>query len=440
MKNNLSLGEKIRQIRMAKGLSQQNMAYAIKKSDNYISNLETGQREITPDLLAEIRKFLEIELAPLLDNEQIFYKRNLDVLDDLLNSNRLEDSKVKLKELSAITSLPYEHELLFAYTVMEVRLLIKESKLDESDERLDDAEKIIDKITDNKLLCQYYRSRGLLCGFRNKVKESLDYYLQVLTLLGDEKPNLQLLSSIGTAYFSLGKCHHAIRYLERSLADNSGDKTNPLIAYVQNILALCYMHVGSYDNAKSLFDESALYMRSVDSGQYLAEILGHKGLFSHTTRNYEEAIVYFDEAISYFDEAIKTMPANSPQYKGFTQSYVKLTARKALALIKLGRLAQCSNIIEAVRQKANGDEMLTALIDAVSHQANLNDPASATYLEEVTIPYFRSNTDDSIFIALEICKELKAFYKKKKSKIKMLNMSDIICEIYEEMFFDDIPE
>jgi len=439
MNNYLPLGEKIRQIRMAKGLSQQNLAHAIKKSDNYISNLETGQREITPELLAGIRKFLEIESAPLLDNEQVIYRRNLDVLDDLLNANRLEDAKAKLKELSTVANLPYEHELLFAYMMMEARLLIKESKIDECDAKLDQAELIINKVTSNKLLYQYHRNRGLICDFRNKTKEALGYHLQALHLLGDEKPNLHLLSNIGAAYLNLGKCHHAIRYLERSLAEYSGDKTNPLIPFAQNILAICYMHTGSYDYAKKLFDESILYMRSVGSSPILAEILAHKGLFCHATKSYEEAITYFDEAMGYLDGVINTMQESNPQYISFTHLYVKIAARKAMSLIKLGNITQSNELINAARPRANGDELLSALLDTASHQANLLDPASAAYLEEVAIPYFRSSAANNIFTALEICMELKAFYKRKKSKIKMLSMSDIICEIYEEMFLDDSP-
>jgi len=52
----IPLGEKIMQIRTAKNLTQENLAYGIGRNAVYISRIENGQVEITPKTLTKVRR------------------------------------------------------------------------------------------------------------------------------------------------------------------------------------------------------------------------------------------------------------------------------------------------------------------------------------------------------------------------------------------------
>ena len=104
----LHIGEKIRQIRVAKGLSQDNLAYATGKSKAHISRLERGDSEIDDKTLAAIKEFLELPGAPLLEQELEVFRIRLWGWNELVSSRRTDEVIAQQKELSHITLLPFE--------------------------------------------------------------------------------------------------------------------------------------------------------------------------------------------------------------------------------------------------------------------------------------------------------------------------------------------
>lgn len=62
-------GEKIRQARLAKGMSQSDLAAALGVTKPAISRYELGQRHLSPDQLAAISKILDVPITELLDLE-----------------------------------------------------------------------------------------------------------------------------------------------------------------------------------------------------------------------------------------------------------------------------------------------------------------------------------------------------------------------------------
>jgi len=104
MKNTtpLSFGEKIKQIRIAKGLRQEELAKAINTAQNFVSRLESGEAKYDDRMLEIIREFYGIENAPIFDHELETYRNRLWVCNDLVNANNLHDAKVTLDTLSPI--------------------------------------------------------------------------------------------------------------------------------------------------------------------------------------------------------------------------------------------------------------------------------------------------------------------------------------------------
>ncbi|MCL2360966.1 MAG: hypothetical protein FWC73_04015 [Defluviitaleaceae bacterium] len=44
------------------------------RNTKYVSCIENGETQVPPDVLARIQRFLEVETAPLFDNELTVYK------------------------------------------------------------------------------------------------------------------------------------------------------------------------------------------------------------------------------------------------------------------------------------------------------------------------------------------------------------------------------
>lgn len=63
----MKLGEKIKQLRKNKGISQEELAIMLKINRNYLSRIETGKSEPTSTILKHIAEIFKIDLNSLLE-------------------------------------------------------------------------------------------------------------------------------------------------------------------------------------------------------------------------------------------------------------------------------------------------------------------------------------------------------------------------------------
>lgn len=63
----MKLGEKIKQLRKSKGISQETLAALLKVNRNYLSRVETGKSEPTATILKQIAEIFNIDLNSLLE-------------------------------------------------------------------------------------------------------------------------------------------------------------------------------------------------------------------------------------------------------------------------------------------------------------------------------------------------------------------------------------
>ena len=63
----MKLGEKIKQLRKSKGISQEDLASMLKINRNYLSRIETGKSEPTSGVLKHIAEIFSVDLNSLLD-------------------------------------------------------------------------------------------------------------------------------------------------------------------------------------------------------------------------------------------------------------------------------------------------------------------------------------------------------------------------------------
>ena len=419
----LILGEKIMLIRKSKGFSLDNAAHDTKLSKSTLCRLERGTINISPEQLKRIKKFLEIEEAPLLTPELKVYKDRIWVWNDLINANRITEARDIQKDLSIIRVLSFEKELNLLYSMTYARLLIKEHKLQKAEEYLNKAEASIDEAC---IAARYlfHFCKGSIDCINGEYKSALTHLLKNLNLGSDDiGPDISLFSLLGSAYLGLGKPYRAIYFLEHAREKYNPDRTNSTLMYMMNTLAICYEHIGDFCKAKNLLEDTIAQAKYLKDNHLLGMALSNMSNLCQKSNAYDESIAICDQALEYL--------------KDDKHSYAVTLYIKASALLKARKLARCKEVLQQGAAMSEGDSDLTMMFNAQRHLMTMNSTGSADYLENVAIPYFKERNGLKKFIALDICKELEAHYKKKKLKTKAFVIAAIIREIYEEVFFED---
>lgn len=88
-----TLGKNVKQIRLLKGLSQENLASALQKSINFVSLLENGKTGLSVQTIVDICNVLEIDANTLFSG--IINTQETSVDSFIINSLSLFDEKDK---------------------------------------------------------------------------------------------------------------------------------------------------------------------------------------------------------------------------------------------------------------------------------------------------------------------------------------------------------
>ena len=436
----LSLGEKIKYLRTAKGVSQENMARITKSSQSTIHRLEQGHAECDADMLATIKKFLEIEDAPLLEHETSVYKHRLHDWGNMITGNRIADANKMQDKLSVILDLPYEHGLCMMFLMWKAQLLTAEHKLLQAEEVMLSADPYMANACDESM-CVYYYNMGAIAVYKGDKKNALKHYLRSLDITTD--PNSQsvtkALSRIGILYLEMGKPVQAMLYLERAYR-KSDNHTTLLKSQVCTMLATTYLCLGQYSKAKELFDVSLVQTESTNNKTAIALAMSNNSLYNIKVGNYEVGLQLSNQAIKSIQEIDKDNKdiTISNQGLGANPMYMLALYNKGLALLKMKEFEQCQEVIEKGQALSEDNEKIAIMFNTLGHLITINESASQEYVENVTIPYFTDSDGLERFFALDMCKELEAYYKKKRAKTKANAIATVAKDIYEGMFTGEL--
>ena len=80
----MKLGEKIKQLRKSKGVSQEALASMLKINRNFLSRIETGKSEPTSSILKNVAEIFNVNLNSLLDIRE--EDRNADKLKYIIEN------------------------------------------------------------------------------------------------------------------------------------------------------------------------------------------------------------------------------------------------------------------------------------------------------------------------------------------------------------------
>jgi len=425
MRNNfspISLGEKIKQIRNRKCITQGYLAKAMGANTMTISRIERGAKEVSHNELSAIKKCLEIENAPLLEHELNVFRNRIWIWNDLLTTRRDTEAKAIQKELLPILDLHYEYDLVTLYYMVEVRVLLQEKNYPQAEARLNALD------VDNasvEIQHLYHLNKGNLYDSYGDSKKALRHYLKTLNLVSEDiKPNADVYFHIGLAYLKLGKIFYAINYLEAAKKEFNGDRTDAFAHKTGNWLARCYIVLGAYHKAKELLDLSLAKAENCNDEYVTGSLLISLGILYEKMNDYEKSLDFYDKALTY------TACDND----------LHLTAlvNKASLLANMNEYDSCHEVIKQGRNLAKDSNAFTILFDMVSHNMTLYESKSLHYIENVAIPFLTAGEGTYKFLALTECVLLETYYKKRRSKTKALAIAAIARDIYEGLFLEDV--
>ena len=439
---NIPLGEKIRQIRVSKDLTQAYMARVLDCSNTHVSRLEKGEVHCDSETLDAIKKALEIpKTTPLTEDELTVYKSQIWVWHEQLNSNRISDAQAMKDELASILHLPFERDLIVIYLMQEVQLLyMLESRIFMNDKvdiievikaLIEKAEALLEIMGDeasiearhlyHKVMNVFY---GRSLDYKNAIMHSIKaaecyQYSSIL------KPDSKLYGHIGYSYLNLGQPHYALLYSERALAADNNDPISTNWPNLRMLQASCYLALGELEKAKAIYEESFNRAKSINNKELIGITTVDLGNIEARMGRPKEAMKLFLQAEAMFDSSLN---ANA----NLLFMYIK-----AKCLLQMKQFKECEKVIEdglSIAREAE-NELFAICLETLRHLINIKNPESQEYLEKVAIPYLRGSNSVAFYETLEICSALEKFYYKNRSKIKALNMVAVSRDILHEMQF-----
>lgn len=418
----LNVEDKMKIIRMSKGLTQKGFAKILGCNPVAISRIESKKEEnknhkYKKDQVKIILKELGLEGAPIFEGEDVVYKNRLYTWLDAMINERNEEAEQFQKDLSVIMYLPFEPELMLMYEIFDIKLIMLSNaalaeemlKLLEKQKRLDDAS--------NENLYHFNFTAGVISFYKKKFKEALRYYLKAEGLEVDDLNKSKGLNlNISYCYSELGMHVYAIASLERMHFLFDGEVVNLQWLKFLNALAVCHMSIGDTGKAKQLLDKAFIDAKSISNERYINIILHNLGCVSIKTKEYDKALEYFEDAFNFFKEG--------------DDYYLENLYYKARCLVAL-KSSQAKEVISCAKSALKDNEEYKLLFESLEHLLTLKDEQSRQFIQRETIPHLRDSF--KYFKALDYCDTLKASFGKRESGAKIFKVDSIALEISRKM-------
>ena len=424
----LTVEEKLKIIRLAKNFTQMELADALGCNHSIISRAENGKETYSRDQVSRVKAFLEIENAPLLDDEIVLFRGQIYRLLNLIKDENLEEVRKILEDLRAVKQLPFEPDLVMLYEMAEIRLLLKLRDIEAARKNLKLMEAKVGTATKENLY-HYYFNMGSLSIYDKDGKEALRFLASAHKLgvgFNIEEPTLNFNLAMCQALF--GKYLIAISLLERVHYLFEHDSESAESMRYNNVIGLYRLRLGHAEKAIEHFEKALEIAKLIKNELYIGCLLHNHGHARFILGDYKEAIEYLDQVFRYFEKD--------------DEVYLETLYRKIRCLIAAKSHINKSMLSDGILL-AKDNEYYLMLFNSLKHLLTLKDENSLKYIEETTIPSLINEYKyDEV---MDYCNILKEAYEKrlamkslpksqeKSLEIKLQKIERLAFEIYKEM-------
>ncbi|MCL2575393.1 MAG: hypothetical protein FWE33_03060 [Defluviitaleaceae bacterium] len=429
--NTLSIAQKIKLLRNANGIYQDEMADITLTSQAKISRIENGEEYYNDDEIRLIKEHFNIVGMPLTEFERNAFRESLYHWRDLLRSGRLDEAKIKQDKLSSVVNLePCDPDLALLYCLFEVIHLLINKQLDVAEENL---AVIYDRLNDENIehLYYYYCNKGSLCAMQHKYEDALKSYTKALELRENHKINS--LEIEGWLYYNLAICHSKLELPIRALAFiNKIPKTyidSRITIYGLGInieFAINCTAIGEYRSAERVLNDCLIRAKGINNSLFEGLSLHNLGILYVREENWDKAIECLDQAFGIFKD--------NPVYRPWVLYY------KIRCLIGKREFLVAEKAIKKAKAIYNENDVSFILFETLIHILKISkrfsvyNKASVEYIQTTSVKYLIDNFDS--IEAVNCCKLLVRHCTRTNKMLKTLEAKAIISDIYEKMFIN----
>ena len=426
--NVLPIGEKIKLLRKAKGITQAELAEIILSNSAKISRVENGDEEYSQEELKAIKEHFEITEMPLTELECAAFKERLYIWRSLIRDYRISEAKELHKKMSPIINLePCDPDLSMLYRLFEALLLLAENKLDAAEEKLNYFQSVLDKLN-SELAYHFYHRMGSLHLFRKDYEGALKFYKLAYEIdsLKDISPedNERLCCNIAICYTNLELPNRSIMFLSKINRVNIEKRATIANINLDIALARSYTAIGEFEEAENILNKCLVQAKGIDDNFCIVVTLFYLGLLYRRSESWEKSIEYFDQTLN----IIETSSAYYPW-----SFYYKIRC-----LIGAREFSEAEKELGQAKDLYSTDDVHLILFNSLDHfltiskRMTIYNEESVKYIETVTIPHLIK-----IRVSLEAINYyelLEQHYIKTRKNVKSLLMRKAICDIYERIF------
>jgi len=415
--------QKVKELREFRKYTQEALAEALKCSKAKISMAESGECEYSEKDIKAAKEFFGVENAPFTDMESLDFRKRLYKWKDWIRNGHIDEARKNQKNLAVITKLPFEPDLNMLYRMFEIRMILKEGKVEQAEELLLSEEPHIEN-TNCENQHHFYYNMGSVYLYKHDFKKALSFYLRArdLEICALEK-DVGLHLNLAMCYGKLGKYALAISTMEKETQEFDYNKTGVMRAYFNGTLAINYVRIGQVARAKQLLEHSLPEAMSINHSFFIYMSLHNYGCACYEAKEYKEAIEYFDRAFEV--------------YKTVDNHYFENTYYKILCLISDKKKSRAKPLLSKAMSLAEENEFYSIAFESLSRLLTITQDESIDFIEQKTIPYFIEK--HAYYKALSYCELLESIFKKrgKGYKIRTLEMSSTVRDIIGNIMFGE---
>jgi len=415
----LTTGEILRNVRVAKDLSQETLAKKILCHHTIISKIEKGDRECTNEMLFDMKKAMDAEILPLFDNELEHFELKLQEWYHVINEREWGKAKKMQEKLAVITFNTNAKELNMLYSLFDCKLLLGQDDLKGAKSILDALDAQADGLRDMPLY-HYYFNKGTYETKNKRNKEALNFYLEAYKLMkGRFEKDITLYTNIAYCYRELGLFSRAISFLEEARKFVKNEDSIPEFN-MYNSLATLNIQTGRLQDAKNFLDICLTKAKNMGKKRYIGIALLNYGFLHRVNKDWNISIEYFDKALETFEKK--------------ERNYLEALYQKILCLIQIQYFTAAVKLLSEAMAWARDNEEYTISFESLKHLLTPNAKDSIEYIESVTVPYLVKNY--YYYAALDFCSFLREYYSKKRisRQAKALEIAEIVWDIHSKMY------
>jgi len=419
-------GSKIKELREAKGYTQEALAQATYTDRSMLSQIECGRKPCTDEFINTVKNYFGVAALPFYESERTAFRRKLYRWNSAIAESDWTTVTEMQENLAVIKFIPCERELNLLYNLFECRRLTGTNELKAAKEILDIFESRADELSDVQLYFYNY-NQGTYNARSKQYNEALEFYLKAYEIMqfGLEQ-NLSIYYGIAFCYYKVGKIARSVSFLEKANQIRSSSQNTVSKISIDIFLAANYIRTGHLQRAKIILEEC--YPDALDHEKkiYLAMVIINQGYMYRKAKEWSIAIEHFARAFEYLNK-------NGPNYR-------EALYHKIRCLIELERFSSCTELLAEGIELSKGDETYLILFESLRCLISLNSDKSIQYIETIAIPHMLEK--NLSYTALDFCKVLKTHFhlKGRGFRKREPKITEIICKIQSEMLEGGVIE